>query len=99
MGIVFFKRNIHKQFDFKNRYYDPDKEARDLRKRRAEADKDSFVKEDFRAELQYRWSLNRASNLPTNQRYTNIRRMLVLLLIAAIIVVIMYLLGMYLVTN
>lgn len=96
MAIVFFKRNKPKQFDFKNRYYDPDEEARERRRRKMdERKKDEFNKEDFRDELRYRWSLNRESNLPFNERYTNFRRMLVLVIIAGLLIAIIYLIGMY----
>jgi hypothetical protein len=97
MAIVFFKREKPRQFEFKNRYFDPDQEARDRRKRKMEErDKNDFNENDFRDELRYRWSLNRESNLPFNEKYTSLRRMLVLIIIALALVAGMYLIGMYL---
>jgi hypothetical protein len=88
MGVTFLKRPKPKQFDFKSRYYDADKEEQQKRKRiyeRVSGNYDYDPKE-MRNEIEYRWGLNRESNSSFNKRYTSLNRILMTALILAVII-------------
>ncbi|MCK5856661.1 MAG: hypothetical protein KAG64_04180 [Bacteroidales bacterium] len=88
MKVTFMKRGKPKQFNLKTRFYDPEKEERDLRKRRYERKDESYEysSEDMRNEMAYRWGLNRESNSSFNKRYTSLNRILLTALILAVII-------------
>ena len=90
MASSFFKPTKPRAFNFQARYYDPDKERIEMRKRRQErkAENYDFDSEDFKSEMQTRWSLNRESNSSFNTKYTSLNRFLVMVLIAAVIIAI-----------
>lgn len=54
MQIVFFKRPQHRQFDYKPRYYDEEKERREERRKLIEEGKDGNP-ENFKRDLERRW--------------------------------------------
>jgi len=91
MKVTFFKRGKPKQFSLKTRYYDPEKEEREQRKRRYERKKEDYVfsPEDMRNEMSYRWGLNRETNSSFNKRYTSLNRTLLTALILAVIIAIL----------
>ena len=60
MKIVFFKRPKPKQFSYKPRYWDPEAEEFEKRKRLLDGDgeterTDKQAKEDLRSEIESRW--------------------------------------------
>ena len=80
-----------KQFNFKSRYYDPEKEERDNRKRLYDRKSEDYEysTDDMRNEMEYRWNLNRVSKNSFNKRYTSLNRILMTALILAVIVAIL----------
>lgn len=63
MKIVFFKRPKHKQFNYKPRYWDPEKEEFERRKQELDSmgkDKrtNEEVKEDLKHRMDSRWRRN-----------------------------------------
>ncbi len=91
MGITFLKRSKPKQFSLKTRYYDPEQEEREKRKRVYDRVQGNYEydPEELRNELQYRWGLHRESKSEFNKRYTSINRLLLMSLIAAVIIAIL----------
>jgi len=91
MKISFFKRGNPKQFSLKTRYYDPEKEERDQRKRRYERKTEDYEyrPEEMRNEMAYRWGLNRETNSSFNKRYTSLNRILITALVLAVIIAIL----------
>jgi hypothetical protein len=91
MGISMFKRSKPKQFNLKTRYYDPEQEEREKRKRIYERVKGDYEynPEELREELQYRWGLHRESKLEFNKKTTSLNRLLMLVLITAVIIAIL----------
>ena len=91
MGVTFLKRPKPKQFDFKARYYDAEKEEQQKRTRiyNRKSEEYDFNAEDLRNELQYRWGIHRESNSSFNKRYTSINRLLMTALILAVIIAIL----------
>lgn len=83
-----FKSKTPRKFDFKTRYYNPDEEERERRKKRAERKKAdyNFDADEFKEELSYRWGLNRESNSDFNKKNTSINRVLLFSLIAALLI-------------
>ena len=59
MKIVFFKRPKHKQFNYKPRYWDPEKEEFERRKRELDGDQPprstEEVKEDLKRQIDRQW--------------------------------------------
>jgi len=88
MGISFMKRGKPKQFNFQSRYYDPEKEEQEQRKRLYErkSEEYNYSSEELRNEMAYRWGLNRESNSSFNKRYTSLNRILMTILILAVII-------------
>jgi len=88
MKVTFFKRGKPKQFNLKTRYYDPEQEEREARKRRYERKDEEYVynPEEMRNEMAYRWGLNRETNSSFNKRYTSLNRILLTALILAVII-------------
>jgi len=91
MGVTFLKRPKPKQFNFKARYYDADKEEQQKRMRIYErvTEEYEYSAEEMRNELQYRWGLNRESNSSFNKRYTSLNRILLTALILGVIIAIL----------
>ena len=91
MGVTFLKRPKPKQFNFKARYYDADKEEQQKRMRIYDrvSGKYEYSSEEMRNELQYRWGLNRESNSSFNKRYTSLNRILLTALILGVIIAIL----------
>jgi hypothetical protein len=88
MKVTFFKRGKPKQFNLKTRYYDPEQEEREVRKRRYERKDEEYVynPEEMRNEMAYRWGLNRETNSSFNKRYTSLNRILLTALILAVVI-------------
>jgi hypothetical protein len=81
MKIVFFSRPKARQFDYKPRYYDVEKERREQRKKELglggeETDKRAM----FKGELQQRWRSDRKAEKERTRR----RTMIYLILIAVV---------------
>lgn len=55
MNIVFFKRAKPRQFDYKPRYYDPEKEELEQRRRELGLSKDMSHEERLRSEMRRKW--------------------------------------------
>jgi len=91
MKASFMKLGKPKQFNFKSRYYDPDKEESDKRKRLYERKSEDYeyTTDAMRNEMEYRWNLNRVSNTSFNKRYTSLNRILMTALILAVILAIL----------
>ncbi len=56
MKIVFFKSPKPKAFEYKPRYYDPEKEKREQRKKELGLDDTTDHRSFFKGELKRRWS-------------------------------------------
>jgi len=91
MRVTFMKLGKPKQFNFKSRFYDPEKEERDNRKRLYDRKSEDYEysTDDMRNEMEYRWNLNRVSKNTFNKRYTSLNRILMTALILAVIVAIL----------
>lgn len=91
MGVSFMKLGKPKQFNFKSRFYDPDKEERENRKRLYERKSEDYeyTTDAMRNEMDYRWSLHRESKTSFNKRYTSLNRILMTALILAVIIMIL----------
>lgn len=68
MKVVFFKRPKHKRFVYKPRYWDPEAEEFELRKKQLDGDPDAEkseeeVKKDLRIQMESRW---KRKHLPEN---------------------------------
>ena len=88
MGVSFMKRGKPKQFNFQSRYYDPEKEEREKRKRIYERKGDDYEynSDKLRDEMEFRWGLNRESNSKFNKHYTSLNRILMFVLILTVII-------------
>ena len=65
MKIVFLKLPKHKKFSYKPRYWDPEAEAFEKRKRQLDGDENSErtseeIKEDLKEQINQRWRRNHA---------------------------------------
>ncbi len=87
-----FKTGKPRQFNFKNRYWNPEEEERQRIKKRAERQKVDyeFDSKEFKDELKYRWGLHRQTQNSFNKSYTSKNRLLVISLIAAVIIGILF---------
>ena len=71
MKIVFFNRPKARQFDYKPRYYDEDKERREQRKKELGLGGDKTDKRSmFKGELQNRWRSDRKADKERTRRRT-----------------------------
>ena len=70
MKIVFFNRPKARQFDYKPRYYDEDKEKRDQRKKELGLGDKSDKRAMFKGELQNRWRSDRKVEKESTRRRT-----------------------------
>jgi len=91
MKVTFMKTGKPKQFNFKARYYDPEKEERENRKRLYERKSEDYEysTDAMRNEMEYRWNLKRVSKSKFNKRYTSLNRILMTALILAVILAIL----------
>jgi len=81
MGLVFFKINKHKRFNYKPLYYDPKKEEIEELKKRA-ATKDEANLEEMRGKIRSRWQQHRTTNA---NKYSFLRIAFVLFILFVIV--------------
>jgi cytoskeletal protein RodZ len=84
MKFLLFKTEKPKQFEYKPRYYDPEKEALEQRKKRMGLSADQDHKEQLRIQMQYEW--NRREKHRKRQRNSTIR----LLVFVALVILLTY---------
>jgi hypothetical protein len=96
MRVSLFNSEKPKKFQFHNRFYDPEKVERERRHKRYSKKKGEaeFDKDEFRSELQHRWSLKRESKLPFNQRISSTKRIILTFVVLIIVLALFYLLAM-----
>ncbi|MDD3878104.1 MAG: hypothetical protein PHT69_15905 [Bacteroidales bacterium] len=81
MGLIFFKINKHKQFNYKPVYYDAQKEElEELKKKAVSADDLSL--EEMRAKMKARWQKERKAK---TGKFTTVKIVFVLFLLLLII--------------
>lgn len=95
MRISLFRTEKPRQFSYQNRYHDPEREERERRHKRYNTKKEDlkYDKDEFRQELKHRWSLQRESNLPFNQRISSVKRIILTIVILIIVLALLYLLA------
>ena len=83
MKIVFFSRPKNKQFDYKPRYYDIEKDKREQRKKELGlgSDEEGGKRKYFRGELQNRWRSNRKDEKDKTRRRTMIYLVMIFIVI------------------
>jgi hypothetical protein len=78
MKLVFFKRSKPKRFTYRPRYWDPEKEEFELRKRQLDGDGQSErtgdeMKQDLRQQMEMRWRRQRdAEDVGRSNRWMKI---------------------------
>jgi hypothetical protein len=69
MNIVFFKRPKPRQFNYVPRYYDPEKEEAEARRKARNSPQDMDPGERMRAEIRRRWRTDRKEADPRNKLF------------------------------
>lgn len=91
----FFKLPRHKQFSFKSRYYDADKEEFEQRVRQAEQEVEGFKKGDYVPNIKGRMRKHLIDQKRSGSPYAKIRKLIIAVTVFLLFVLFYYLISFY----